>query len=84
MRTVNIHEAKTHFSKLVERTARGGEVIIARAGKPIARLVPLKTGGKRRRLGPLAGKFRVPRDFDAPLPGEELAAFEGRGDARPR
>lgn len=77
MRIVNIHEAKTHLSKLVEETSKGGEIIIAKAGKPVARLVPVRNSTKRRRLGLLAGKFRVPEDFDAPLPEEVIASFEG-------
>jgi prevent-host-death family protein len=85
MRTVNIHEAKTHLSKLVEEANEGKEVIIAKAGKPMARLVPVRTGRKGRRLGPLAGKFSIPTDFDAPLPEELIASFEGReGDAPAR
>jgi prevent-host-death family protein len=81
MRAVNIHGAKTHLSKLIEETSRGKEVIIAKAGKPVARLVPVRRGKKRRRLGLLAGKFSVLEDFDAPLPGDMIASFEGRGDA---
>lgn len=81
MRTVNIHEAKTHLSRLVEEAAEGEEIVIAKAGKPVARLVPLKRIRKKRTLGFLAGKLRVPEDFDAPLPEEVLAEFEGRGDA---
>ena len=84
MRTVNIHEAKTHLSRIVEEVSAGEEVIIAKAGKPLARLVPVHTTGRRRRLGPLAGKFSVPADFDAPLPDELIASFEGRGDASAR
>jgi prevent-host-death family protein len=84
MRIVNIHEAKTHLSKLVEETNKGAEVIIAKAGKPMARLVPVRAERKRRRLGRLAGKFSVPEDFDAPLPEDVIAWFEGRAGAPPR
>ncbi len=84
MRTINIHEAKTHLSKLLEETSKGEEVIIAKAGKPVARLVPVGASKKRRRLGLLAGKFSVPEDFDAPLAEEEIASFEGRGNAPAR
>ncbi len=84
MRIVNIHEAKTHLSKLVEETNKGAEVIIAKAGKPMARLVPVRDERKRRRLGRLAGKFSVPKDFDAPLPEEVIASFEGRSGAPSR
>ena len=76
MRVVNIHQAKTHLSKLVEEVERGEEVIIARAGRPVARLVPLQSP---RRLGLLRGRLTVPEDFDTPLPEEVLATFEGEG-----
>ena len=84
MRTVNIHEAKTHLSRLVEEVSEGEEIIIARAGKPVARLVPAKKVRGRRKLGFLAGKLKVPADFDAPLPDEVTAGFEGTGDAPAR
>ena len=77
MQTINIHEAKTHLSRLVENVATGEEVIIAKAGKPMARLVSLAKPAGRRRLGLLAGKMVVPDDFDAPLPADVLASFEG-------
>lgn len=77
-RTVNIHEAKTHLSRLVEQAAAGEEIIIAKAGKPVARLVPLEARPRPKRLGLLKGKVRVPDDFDDPLPDDVLAAFEGR------
>lgn len=77
MTTLNIHAAKTHFSKLIEEVEDGEEVVIAKAGKPVARLVPMKKTTKRK-LGLLAGRLIVPDDFDAPLPDEVLAAFEGR------
>ncbi|MFN3751971.1 MAG: type II toxin-antitoxin system Phd/YefM family antitoxin [Thiobacillus sp.] len=78
MQTVNIHEAKTHLSRLLEQVAGGEEVVIAKAGKAIARLVPLEATPKKRQLGLLKGKFNVPDDFDAPLTDEELSLFEGR------
>ena len=80
MQTVNIHAAKTHLSKLVDQAAAGEEIVIARGGRPVARLVPLAApeAGSRRRLGMLAGRLSVPADFDAPLPETVLAAFEGR------
>jgi len=76
MSAINIHDAKTHLSRLVDQAAAGNEIVIAKAGKPMARLVPLVSGGKRK-LGTLSGKIRVPEDFDAPLSAEVLAAFEG-------
>jgi prevent-host-death family protein len=77
MKQVNIHQAKTELSKLVERVEAGEEVLIARAGKPVAKLVPLTRGRGRRKLGLLDGKFRIPDDFNKPLPASVLRAFEG-------
>ncbi len=71
--TVNIHEAKTHFSKLLERVALGEEVIIARAGEPIARLSPLVRRGTREPGG--AEGLSVPKAFFDPLPEDLLRAF---------
>ncbi len=79
MEPVNIHQAKTHFSRLVDAAARGEEIIIAKAGKPVAKLGPLSTGTRPKRLGLLAGRFAVPHDFNAPLSDEVLATFEGDG-----
>ena len=75
MRVVNIHEAKTHFSKLVDLVIHGNEVLIAMAGKPVARLGPIQKK-RERRPGAYKGKFKIPKDFDAPLPKEVLADFE--------
>ncbi len=77
---INIHAAKTHLSRLVDQAAGGQEIVIARAGKPVARLValgePLPPG--KRMLGRLDGTFTIPANFDDPLPDAMLAAFEGR------
>jgi len=78
METVNVHEAKTHFSRLLDRAQEGQEFVIAKAGRPVARLGPLARPGRKRRLGLLDGKFRIPDDFNQPLPDEVVAAFEGR------
>jgi prevent-host-death family protein len=78
MATVNVHEAKTHFSKLLDRAQAGEEFVIAKAGKPVARLGPLARRVKKRRLGLLDGKFRIPDDFNDPLPEQVIVAFEGR------
>lgn len=78
MRTINIHEAKTHLSRLVDEVVAGEEVMIAKAGKPMAKLSPFIPATKERKLGLLAGKLSVPADFDAPLPDDVLASFEGR------
>jgi prevent-host-death family protein len=72
---VNIHEAKTHLSRLLDRVKAGDEIIIAKAGKPVARLIPIQAPSKRP-LGQSAGEFSIPDDFDAPLPEEILADFE--------
>lgn len=74
--TVNIHEAKTHFSKLLERVRRGEEVIVAKAGKPIARLVPFTRAPAERTPGSAAGHIVIADDFDAPLPPADIDAFE--------
>jgi prevent-host-death family protein len=72
---VNVHEAKTHFSKLLRCVAAGEEVIISKAGKPVAKLIPIATG-ERRSFGVDRGVFEVPDDFDAPLPPGVLDDFE--------
>lgn len=72
---VNIHEAKTHLSRLLARVAAGEEIVISRAGRPVARLVPLDGKRKRRVLGMDRGRGRIAEDFDAPLPPRLLAAF---------
>jgi prevent-host-death family protein len=72
---VNVHEAKTHFSKLLRRVIAGEEVIISRAGQPVAKIIPI--GGRaRRRFGIDRGVFEVPDDFDAPLSDDALDDFE--------
>jgi len=76
-KTFNVHEAKTHFSKLIARAAKGEELVIAKGGKPVARLIPFARPGKRQ-LGVDRGKFAVPDDFNAPLPDELMAYFDGR------
>jgi prevent-host-death family protein len=75
MAEVNIHEAKTHLSRLLLRVAGGEEIVIARAGKPVARLVPVEPKPQRV-IGQDDGLFEVPDDFDAPLPDEVLALFQ--------
>jgi prevent-host-death family protein len=78
MNKVNIHEAKTQFSKLVERAAGGEEIVIAKSGKPVARLVPYTLKREPRRPGYLRGKIRIKKNFDQPLPKDLLASFEGQ------
>ena len=77
MRPVNIHEAKTYLSRLVERAAEGEEIIIAKSGKPVAKLVGIGQDVHPRVPGSMRGKIRVPDDFDAPLPPDVLAGFLG-------
>ena len=78
MEKVNIYDAKTRLSQLVEQVAAGEDVIIARGGKPVARLTRLEAEKPRIRFGLLKGKVKIAGDFDAPLPAEVLAQFEGR------
>ena len=77
MVTVNIHEAKTRLSQLIEAAESGEEVVITRAERPVVRLVALGRHGQFRKLGRLAGKLSIPEDFDAPMPDEWPALFEG-------
>jgi prevent-host-death family protein len=76
MRTINIHAAKTQLSRLVDAAADGEEIVIARAGRPVAKLVAARGHPGRRRLGILGGRLRTPPDFDAPLPDAVLESFE--------
>lgn len=81
MKTVNIHEAKTHLSRLIERAAQGESFIIAKAGKPLVKVIPLSATetGAPQRLGFLAGEFNVPDDFDT-MGQEEIARMFGVGE----
>ncbi|MBX3130419.1 MAG: type II toxin-antitoxin system Phd/YefM family antitoxin [Polyangiaceae bacterium] len=75
MAKVNVHEAKTHLSRLLARVEAGEEIVIAKGDRPVARLVPYILR-PRRRFGLDQGRFAVPEDFDAPLPKDLLEAFE--------
>ena len=77
MQIINIHEAKTQFSKLIDAVSNGEEIVIARAGKPTAKLVPIKQNKQKRQPGALKGKIKIAVDFDAPLPDDIVAGFEG-------
>jgi prevent-host-death family protein len=77
MRQVNIHEAKTHLSRLVERAAAGEEIVIAKAGRPLVKLVRFEPAREPRRPGALKGRIRIAEDFDAPLPEPIARAFRG-------
>lgn len=77
MQTINIHDAKTQFSKLIEAVSQGEKVIIAKAGKPVAQLTAIESAPLPRKPGSLKGKITIADDFDAPLPDEILDAFEG-------
>ena len=79
MEIQNIHQAKTDFSRLVERVRRGEEIVIAKAGKPVAKLVAYQDAGAPRRGGQWHGRVRVAADFDE-LPAELTDAFSGRHD----
>ena len=74
---VNIHEAKTHFSRLLQRVAAGEEIIIAKAGVPVARLIPVEPKAEPRKLGMYGDSIWIADDFDAPLPDEIMASFLG-------
>jgi prevent-host-death family protein len=77
MKEVNVHEAKTHLSKLLRRVATGEEVSIANRGVPVARLVPVSASKPKRSLGAYGNTIKIADDFDAPLPDKILGAFEG-------
>jgi len=77
MATVNVHEAKTHLSRLLNRVAAGEEFTIAKAGRAVARLVPVDSGVEPRKPGMDAGSIWIDEDFDAPLSDELLRDFEG-------
>jgi prevent-host-death family protein len=78
MGVFNVHDAKTHLSRLLDQVARGEEVIIAKSGRPVAKLV--RVAIEPRTPGRLKGRIRFGPDFDDPLPGEILAAFRGEGE----
>lgn len=81
MRTVNIHEAKTHLSRLIDKAAKGESFVIAKSGKPMVKVVALETpaAGETRRVGFMAGQFSVPEDFDR-MGGDQIEKLFG-GDA---
>lgn len=84
MKHVNVHQAKTHLSKLLQRVAAGEELVIANRGVPVARLLPVTVRRPHRELGTERGKLKVSGDFDAPLPPELLAQFYGESLKRKR
>ncbi|HWF85751.1 MAG TPA: type II toxin-antitoxin system Phd/YefM family antitoxin [Vicinamibacterales bacterium] len=75
MKTVNLHAAKTHLSRLVDEAVAGKEVVIAKAGKPMVRLVPVAPKRRRTGFGEMKGRIWIADDFDAPLPDDLLRAF---------
>jgi prevent-host-death family protein len=77
MQIINIHDAKTQFSKLIEAVSQGHEIVIARAGKPAAKLVPIKDEKIVRQPGAMKGKLQIADDFDAVLPSDIQSEFEG-------
>jgi prevent-host-death family protein len=78
MNKFNIHQAKTQFSRLVDLAASGKEIVIAKSGKPVARLIPYARNAESRKLGQLRGKIKIKKNFDAALPAQTLDAFEGK------
>jgi prevent-host-death family protein len=80
VKQINIHEAKTHLSRLVDEAARGETFVIAKAGKPLVKVVPLETPEERakRRIGFLEGEFSLPEDFDTFMQDEIIAMFDGK------
>jgi prevent-host-death family protein len=78
MKQINIYEAKTHLSSLIDRVSHGESFVIAKSGTPLAKLVPLREGEPARiKLGLMKGRIKFAEDFDAPLPDEIVDAFEG-------
>ena len=75
MKVVNLHAAKTHLSRLVDEAAKGEEIVIAKAGRPVVRLVPVAAKSRRRGFGSMKGKIQISEDFDAPLPNDLARAF---------
>ena len=82
METINIHQAKSQLSRLIERVTAGEEIVIAKAGRPVARLVPVRVSVAPCTPGLMKGRIRVGKDFIAPLPGALLDAFEGKTPSR--
>jgi prevent-host-death family protein len=78
---INIHQAKTHFSRLIQRVEAGEEITIARAGKPVAKMVAIIPEQGERQLGSLQGQIYIADDFDAPLPDALLALFNGEAES---
>ena len=81
---VNVRQAKVHFSRLLQRVAAGEEITIAKAGVPVARLIPVAPlkSKQRRQLGLYGNSIRIAEDFNAPLPDDIMAAFLGTGPVR--
>lgn len=78
MKSVNIHDAKTHFSQYLARVLSGRKIIIAKSSKPVAILMPYHPEAKKRKLGQLSGLLKMREDFDAPLPNSINKAFQGK------
>ena len=78
LETVNIYDAKTRLSQLVDKAASGEDVVVSRNGKPLVRITRLEGPKQRIRFGVLKGKLKIPADFDAPLPEDVLDGFQGR------
>ena len=76
-KTVNIYEAKTHFSELINAVIEGSEILIAKAGKPVAKIVSLEKSKPKIKFGLLKGKYTISEDFEAPLPDDMMGFFGG-------
>lgn len=83
MRTVNIHEAKTHLSRLVDQAAKGEPFVIAKAGKPLVKVVPIDAPAAPRRIGFMDGEIEIPDDFDRMFEDEIVTMFEGEPKGKP-
>ncbi len=79
MAIVNVHEAKTHLSRLLERVKAGEEIVLGKAGKPIAKIVPFSPKSEPRKPGIAKGKIWIAENFDDPLPEDMMKVFRGEG-----
>lgn len=82
MSSINIHEAKTHFSRLISRVQLGEEIVISKSGRPVARLIPEPRPRKPRQPGSAKGEMIIHDNFDDPLPDDVLQAFDGNNESR--
>jgi len=81
MKQVNVYEAKTRLSALLDEVSKGASFVIAKSGKPVARLSPIEPRKHKSRIGFMKGRIKLAPDFDAPLPDEVIKLFEGEGSS---